>query len=109
VSDNNFKVYVQKDHTTDSLVIMIKQKFNNKWWYAQPMELVFKQKEEMAYVDPTLRVHGDYADDFIEAFRFALDGKTLDHFKGELDATKKHLEDMRHLVYKDKYTKLEDK
>ena len=106
--EKDFKVYVQKDPYRDCLNIGIKMRQNGKWLYAQPLELVFKESDQNAYMEPTLRINGNYSDEFIEAFRLALDGKTLDHFKGELDATKKHLEDMRELIFKENYKKIED-
>jgi tricorn protease-like protein len=106
--EKDVKVYVQRDYCRDGLIVGIKMKQNGKWLYAQPIELIFKEKDQYELMEPTFRISGDYADDFIEAFRLALDGKTLDHFKGELDATKKHLEDMRHMVFEEQYKKIEE-
>jgi len=101
-----YRVHFGRDMHTDSLIMLIKRVQNGKIYVANPIELTFREKKECEVLDPTLKICLDESDDFLEAIRNGLEGKSLDDIKGELDATKNHLEDMRKIVYKKDYKKI---
>lgn len=70
-------------------------------YYAEPMRMVFTAKEDGARVDPTLLVSGRIGKDFLPALHEAIarGGYAREKPMSSMETMKKHLEDMRALVF----------
>ena len=79
---------------------------NGKLFIAKPIEpLEFHEHEEFKIIDPTFTVSNLQAIPMLQAFAETLDKQGIKTDKdakiqGTLEATNKHLEDMRKLVFK---------
>ncbi len=99
------KVYIQKEIYSDSIGILFAEEKNGKRYIAKPVQLEFTEYDIDTSTEPTIRISHFLAPDFLKALAEALDKeqiKTENDFKiqGLLEATKRHLEDMRRLVFK---------
>ena len=69
------------------------------------MDLAFERMEEGKEYEPSLKISRVFVPGFLEALSAALDKSgvrppSTDRIEGEMEATRKHLEDMRRLVFK---------
>ena len=99
------KVKIRRDIYGDGIGIVFYYKQNGKAYSATPVSLDFKEVDEGADIDPTIRLGSEIARDFLDAMANELDRhgvKTENDFKvqGLLEAKEKHLQDMRKLVFK---------
>lgn len=99
------KVYISDGFEFDGLRIFITTEESGKILLAKPVELVFEKVNPCEFNDPTLKVSGYVANDFLQAFQDALSKRGIktdnDHkLQGTLEATKYHLEDLRKIVFK---------
>ena len=75
---------------------------------AKPVVLEFEEVEEAMHREPTMSVTGEFADEFMQAFAEELASHGIktdnDHkIAGLLEAKNDHLEDMRKLVFNQKF------
>lgn len=98
------KIYLNQQLWSDlTELYLVDSREDGTIYAARPMELVFEKKEIGTLSEPTLKMSGIVARDFLPALSQALsdsgyrpktdDGK-------QIDALKYHLEDMRKLVFK---------
>jgi hypothetical protein len=81
-------------------------KEGGKLLMAKPIDLSFEEVPEGVYLDPTLTIEGETGHQMLNELATALqkagyESERTDSYKAELGATKRHLEDMRSLVFKD--------
>ena len=103
----NIKVEIERDASMRGYAIWVTNQLPNEAiQLAKPVELQFSPVDySAAYPEPTLRLYGADADDFLRGFANALVAsgfKTdeLGNVNQEIVAIKYHLEDMRTLVFK---------
>ena len=97
--ENMFKVFIDKPFYEDSIAITFVKYEGHRIYVAEPIDLVFKEFDLGTKWDQcTLKISGQNVDDFLSALREAVEGKSAMEIRGELEATKYHLEDMRKLV-----------
>ena len=102
------KIYITPNNWQDTFEIYIVEEHNGKRYIAEPMELKFKEHTEGEVTKPSIsisRVFGKETN-FLQSLSDALanagyEPKSVEENKGELKATKFHLEDMRKLVFKE--------
>jgi len=105
---NSFKVFIEKPYYTDIVQIWFVRYEGDKVLVAKPVKLEFEeQKEGDRRENPTLEIGRWHSQAFLEALKSAVEGKSVMTCEGELIATKKHLEDMRTLVFEELKHELE--
>jgi hypothetical protein len=103
------KVHAWQDGISMVTNIVLYEERNGKRFVCQPVELVFKElDDEETGCTPTLKLNSLFAMKLKEGFLESLSdlgfkSKNEDKLEGTLEATKKHLEDMRRLVLKEAY------
>lgn len=100
-----FKIVVQEEFWDDSLGIAIFLEKDGKKHVAKPIEIEFKEiKENELVKEPTIRLRNPLGKEFLQAVVNSARKQGIkpdeNKLEGELTATKKHLEDMRILVFK---------
>lgn len=102
MNNNQFKIIIERPYYTDTVQIWFVKFEGDKIFVAKPMQLNFEQVEKSSSKgNPTLEISGYYSQEFLEALKLAVEGKTVILLEGELKATKYHLEDMRKLIFKE--------
>jgi hypothetical protein len=102
----NIKVRIYKDPLTDMVKIGVFAKNGDgKRLIAKNIDLVFEPIGECEVVKPTIELSNEFAYDFLQALTDALNNegyvpKEKSFLEGKIEATEKHLEDMRKLVFK---------
>ena len=99
------KVYIRREFYGRGIEIAFFIEREGKRYIAKPIELEFIEYDGAAKAEPTLVLDRFLAPKFLKALAEALDKegvKTENDYKlqGILEATKKHLEDMRRLVFR---------
>ncbi len=103
------KIFINPNLWQDTFeVYIVEENVNGKLYVAEPMELKFKELNNGESVaKPSIRISrfSGKETNFLQALSDALakagyEPKTVEENKGELKATKIHLEDMRKLVFK---------
>lgn len=94
-------IYERPDSLTTAITFVIESE--GKRFAAKPVELVFEEIVPAMMVSPTLELSHWTANEMLQALSDALAEKDIQPHKesrvrGELDATKYHLEDMRKLL-----------
>lgn len=101
--ENKLRVSIRKSEFTNELEIYIGEKRFDGMYIAKPVELVLEKHIEGENLDPTIKIGGFLADEFLKVLAEELDNKGIktdkdERIKGTLDATKYHLEDLRKLL-----------
>lgn len=99
------KVYIRKELYGEGIDIAFVENRDGKRFIVKPMRMELQEIGDGGIEEPSLRISHHIAPDFLKALAEALDEagiKTENDFKlqGILEATKKHLADMRKLVFK---------
>jgi hypothetical protein len=105
---DRMKIFITQNVWADTYDIhILEEGYNGKRYMAEPMELKFKEYVEGNIEPPTLKISRVFGREtnFLQAFSDALakcgyKPKSVEENKGELKATKYHLEDMRKLLLK---------
>ena len=100
------KIFIKQNEWADIYEIYITDEdYNGKRYLAKPMELEFTAVEEGKSYEPSLRIARFFgkSTNFLQALSDALaqcgyEPKTIEENKGELKASKYHLEDLRKLL-----------
>ena len=101
---DEIKVFIRPELYGDGVEIVFIRERDGKRYVAKCVNLEFVEIEEGKAIEPTLRLNRFLAPKFLKALVEALDKegvKTENDYKlqGILEATQKHLEDMRRLVF----------
>lgn len=101
------KVYFNfVDYSNELQIYIIEEKPDGTRYFAKPIKpFEMKKHEEGEIEDPTMRFTDHIASSFLDALKLEMERhgiKPDSDFKiqGKLDATEKHLDDMRRLVFK---------
>ena len=101
------KIFITTNAWADTHDIYIIEEGHNKRYVAKPMNLEFVELNEHEVSEPSIKISRVFGKEtnFLQALSDALDKAgyspiTVEENKGELKATKVHLEDMRKLVFK---------
>lgn len=102
---SNFEVRMRQSIYTNSIEFYFFDNGPNSRSVAKPMELIFEKVEDGKEYEPSLRIPDYLASSFLKAVAAALDENgvrppSVDRIEGEMEATRRHLEDMRKLVFK---------
>lgn len=100
------KVYIDNSPVVASKRIFIVDEDNKRRFVAKPMKLEFVELKEDVSTEPTIDIPYRYADGFLQALLVAIKDQGIklpeqSFTEGKLQATEKHLEDMRTLVFED--------
>ncbi len=103
------KIFITSNQWQDTYdIYIVEEDFRGKRFIAEPMELKFTEYNETEIRVPSLKISRMFGREtnFLQALSDALakagyEPKTIEENKGELKATKVHLEDMRKLALKD--------
>lgn len=98
------KIYIgQEPHMMQTNLWIMKEYPDGRRIYANPTEFTFSEKTEGSLVEPTLKFTSIEGSEFLRGLAESLANAgykvDLSHDRGELKATKAHLEDMRKLVF----------
>ena len=107
------KIYITQNIWADRYDIHIfEEGYDNRRYVAKPMQLEFEEYKEGTEVPPSLSISRIFgrSTNFLQSLSDALakcgyEPKTVEENRGELKATKYHLEDMRTLVLKKEISK----
>ena len=102
------KIFINPNTWADTYdIYIVEEGISGKRFMAEPMDLRFKEYNEGESVEPSIKISRMFGKEtnFLQALSDALakagyEPKTVEENKGELKATKIHLEDMRKLVFK---------
>ena len=105
---HKMKIFISENSWADRFDIYITEEgYNGKRMIAKPMDLVFEEIDEGSPQQPSIKISRFFGKqtNFLQALSDALakcgyEPITVEENKGELKATKVHLEDMRKLVFK---------
>jgi len=103
------RVFINSNEWSDSYeVYIIEENYEGKRFIAKPMNLEFKEHKEGDREEPSIKISRVFGKEtnFLQALSDALSKAGyspifVEENKGELKATKTHLEDMRKLVFKE--------
>ena len=101
------KIYITQNEWKDTYDVYITEEgYKGQKLLAKPIDLVFEEFEPHSLQEPTIKISRILGREtnFLQALSDALanagyEPKTIEENKGELKATKIHLEDMRKLVF----------
>jgi len=99
------KIMIYENHVSGCIDFYIYKDINRKKFISKPVELEFVEvDEDGSSNDPTFQLNRYDAPEFMQSLAEELSKKHIktdnDHkIQGTLDATKKHLNDMRKLVF----------
>ncbi len=101
--EHKYEVHISTDPAFAGLKIWLVDNGGGKLRVAVPVQLTMKEYGEGEMPEPTLKLDRYFADDFLRAIAEALDKRGIkvenEHkVHGQLEATKYHLEDLRHLL-----------
>ncbi len=105
----NLKVEIERDASIRGYAIWItNDRPDGKTQLAKPVQFEFVDDDPGVNAEPTICLPGRDSDDFLRGFATALAASgfkadELKHIDQQISALKYHLEDMRKLVFKDKY------
>lgn len=101
------KIFITSNQWSDTHdIYIIEEDYKGKRFLVEPMELKLKEFNQNEPQEPSLRISRQFGREtnFLQALSDALtragfEPSTVEENKGELKATKIHLEDMRKLVF----------
>jgi hypothetical protein len=98
-----FKTYIRSSPWDDCVEIVFVEQTERSRRACKPIQLVFEEKQEGARIEPSLKLYGEDANNFLKSIAQALDesGVKTDmdaKIEGTLEATRFHLEDLRKLL-----------
>lgn len=99
-----FEVIIHKEPWNGSVGILFVERRGERVYVGKPVDIVMTElKPHEAVMEPTLRIHRMDSDGFLQALAKALDDRGVKtdadaKKEGLLEATKYHLEDLRHLL-----------
>ena len=105
--EKKMKIYITQNEWVDEYAVyIVEEGMNGKQYVAKPMTLEFKEHNPAESEEPSIRISRVYGREtnFLQAFSDALakcgyEPKSVEENKGELKATKYHLEDLRKLTF----------
>lgn len=101
------KIYITENQWQDVYdVYIVEQDQRGKRFVAKPMKLEFTEINDLEQTEPSIKISRVFGREtnFLQAFSDALancgyESKTVEENKGELKATKYHLEDLRKITF----------
>lgn len=98
--DEKIEVKIGRDVWKGTVGIQFRSRRDGRVYIAEPVQLVFKERETGKMYEPTLEFHEDLADQFLKGMAEALDANGVktenDHvMAGKLKAMESHMSDVR--------------